>query len=147
MKSLERIALDRLKKEVTFIGIVFLATYGIFQAVFIKENPISVIRTVAGLYWLYILPGYAFMMMFEDKLEAVERLIIGTLAGMAVVGVVGYNLTVIGINMRYHFIILPPAMISLGIFLALQKRKVRRPPEPKREAEQGDQGHKNKDQG
>lgn len=113
---------ETLKKEGLYILLTFLIAAIIFQIIFIKENTLAVVRTVAALFWLFALPGFALMYYWHEKLDFLERLIIGTVLGLAVVGVIGYNLSVIGLHMKYHAIILPAAMIAIGAFAVLKNK-------------------------
>ncbi|MBI2142485.1 hypothetical protein HYU15_03290, partial [Candidatus Woesearchaeota archaeon] len=86
---------ESIKKEALYLLLAFAIITAIFQLIFIKESIITAGRTVAAFFWLFILPGFALMYHWHDKLDFLERLIIGTVLGLAVVGVVGYNLSLL----------------------------------------------------
>lgn len=109
-----------LKKELVYLLLAFAIITAIFQTIFIKENIITAGRTAAALFWLFVLPGFAPMYYWHEKLDFLERLIIGTVLGLAVVGVIGYNLSLF-LNMKYHTILLPAAMLAVGAFVILRK--------------------------
>ncbi|MBI2574524.1 hypothetical protein HYV82_01425, partial [Candidatus Woesearchaeota archaeon] len=93
-----------IKKEALYLLLAFAIITAMFQIIFIKESIITAGRTVAALFWLFVLPGFALMHYWHDKLDFLERLIIGTVLGLAVVGVVGYNLSLL-VHMKYHAIL------------------------------------------
>lgn len=109
-----------LKKEMIYLLLTFSVVAAVFQIIFIRENIITAGRTVAALFWLFVVPGFALMYYWHDKLDFLERLIIGTVLGLAVVGVVGYNLSLL-VHMKYHTILLPFIMLAAGILVVLKK--------------------------
>ncbi len=138
------IALENdMKKEMLNLGMSFAVFFLIFWAAFIKENIITVAWTAASIYWLFVIPGFAIMHHWRNSLEFIERLIMGAVLGLAIVGVVGYNLSVIGLHMKYHTVILPVLMLFAAF--ALEKVKIRGLLKVKGEARQSDKHHKEED--
>ncbi len=121
MKNPERSALHKLKQEGVQLLVAFAAFYLILQAVFLKENPLIVIRTALAIFWTLTLPGFALMSLFFENLEFIERLLIGTVLGLAVIGVVGYNLGLLGINMTVQIILIPSLEIAVAGFVLWKK--------------------------
>ncbi len=114
--------INKLKKEAIYLGILLLLMAAMLKIIFLKESIIITTRTALSLFWLFILPGFAIMFYWHEKLEFIERLIIGTVLSMAVTGVIGYNLSVIGIHIKYHALLLPVAMIGAAALMALKKK-------------------------
>jgi uncharacterized membrane protein len=116
---------NKIIREFGYMGIVFLITAIIFKIIFYKENISVVLRTVFGLFFTLILPGFMLMYYWFEKLDFLERLIIGFPVSAAVTGIFSYYLGIIGINAKYHVFILPPIMIIAGAVIAIKKAGVR----------------------
>ena len=115
--------LSKLKKEISYIGILFILFIVIFKIIFFKENLMVVFRMIMSIFWLFALPGYALMFYWNNKLGFTERLIIGIVLSAAVIGISSYYLGLIGINIEYHPVILPPIMIFIGALINLKEIK------------------------
>ncbi|MBI3034079.1 hypothetical protein HYY72_02875 [Candidatus Woesearchaeota archaeon] len=112
---------ETLKKEAISLGLAYIALLIIFQAVFYRENVLVTLRSVSSLFWLFILPGFIIMLYWHESLDFLQRLIIGSALGAAIVGLLGYNLGLLGIHIMYHGIILPLAMYAVGAIMILKK--------------------------
>ncbi len=110
-----------IKKEALYLLLAFAIITAIFQIIFIKESIITTGRTAAAFFWLFVLPGFALMYHWHEKLDFLERLIIGSVLGLAAVGVIGYNLSLL-VHMKYHTIILPVGMLAVAAFVALRRK-------------------------
>lgn len=115
--------LDKLKKELGYVGILFILFILIFKITFFKESLVVVFRMVISLFWMFILPGYALMFYWKNKLGFTERFIMGIALSTAIIGILSYYLGLIGINIKYHTIILPLIIILAGLFISLRKTK------------------------
>ena len=115
--------LSKLKKEICIIGILLILFILVFKIIFFKENLMVVFRTVLSIFWMFIIPGYFILFYWREKLNFTERLIIGIASSAAVIGIFSYYLGIIGINIKYHTIILPLIMIFIGSFLTLREIK------------------------
>lgn len=112
---------ENTKKELFYILILFFIALIIFKIAFSKENLIVLLRNVFSLFWLFVLPGYFIMLYWKEKLEFLERLIVGVVLAAAVIGISSYYLGLIGINIKYHIVLLPSILIISGILLMLKK--------------------------
>ena len=112
-----------LKKESVYLGAVFLVLLLILKIVFFKEDFTVLIRYAASLFWLFILPGYFAMLYYREKIEFIERIVVGFAVSAAVIGVFSYYIGLIGLNIKYHTFLLPLILIIAGIFFA-SKAKV-----------------------
>tara|TARA_Y100000310_G_C20060137_1_gene524599 strand:- start:94 stop:450 length:357 start_codon:yes stop_codon:yes gene_type:complete len=108
-------------KELKYIGILFLVVLIIFKIAFFKENLLVLIRNVLSLFWLFVLPGYFLMLYWREKLEFIERFIIGIALAAAIIGIFSYYLGLIGLNIKYHTIMLPLILILLGFLFNSKK--------------------------
>ncbi len=109
---------DFVKKESVYLGIVLLALFVILKIVFFKENFILLLRYAFSLFWLFILPGYFAMLYWREKIEFMERISVGFVASAAFIGLLSYYAGLIGLNIKYHIILLPIILIITGIFFA-----------------------------
>ena len=111
---------EQLKSEFIQVFAVFATLFVILKIVFINENLFTLLRFAASLFWLFVIPGFCIMLIWREKLDFIERLIMGTVLGLAVFGLVGYNLSAAGFGMNYQVFLLPVLIISAS-FLALKK--------------------------
>ena len=104
------------------IGLLFLVALIIFKIIFFKENLLVLLGFVASLFWLFVLPGYVIMIYWREKLEFMERFVIGVALAAAIIAIFSYYLGLIGINIKYHGIIMPLALIIIGAVTNLRKQ-------------------------
>ena len=128
MKSPEKIALDsqllgKIKQEALKFGGAVIAAAVIFQLVSYRESPLVVMRTVAAFFWTFVLPGFAIMLYWRERLDFLERLIIGTAVGLAAVATIGYNLGLVGLHLKYQWLVIPALVTAAGVAAALMKKK------------------------
>ena len=107
--------------ELKYIGILFLLALIIFKIAFFKENLVVLLRNVLSLFWLFVLPGYFIMLYWKEKLGFTERFVIGIALSAAIIGIFSYYLGLIGLNIKYHAIVLPLVLILAGIVINLRK--------------------------
>ena len=112
-----------IKKEFLFIGISFLLILVIFKIVFFKEDLMVLIRIVLSLFWLFVIPGYFTMLYWREKIDFLERFIIGIALATAAMGMLSYYLGLIGLNVKYHTFVLPSIFILFGIIINFRKTK------------------------
>ena len=78
---------EQLKNELITLGIIFLLVVVGFRMIFLAESFNTILRTVISIFWIFVLPGFAVMFYWNDKLRFYERLIIGICAGTAIIGI------------------------------------------------------------
>ena len=115
---------ELVKKELQYVGILFLLVLIIFKIAFYKENLIVLFRNVLSLFWLFALPGYFIMLYWKEKLGFLERFIIGIALSAAIIGIFSYYISLIGLNIKYHAIVLPLVLILIGIAINLRNHKI-----------------------
>lgn len=115
----------RLKDEILQISILYLAIIGIFKLLFFNEDIIVVLKVVSGFYFVFLIPGFAMMYYWNEKLDFLERLIIGTVLGMAVFGIISYYTGLMGFNLKYQSYVLPVlfTVLAVGFNYFLSKRR------------------------
>lgn len=116
--------MDRqLKGEMLKLGIVLLLAIAAVKIAFYRQDFITTARTAAALWWMLALPGYALLYYWREKLGFTERAVIGTAAAAAVSAIASYYLGLLGLHVKYHAIVLPLAMIAVGIAVNYRKKK------------------------
>ncbi len=114
-----------LKKEAKTVSIVFAALLLVFKIVFYNESLLVIGRTVLGFFWLFVLPGYALMLFWREKLDFLERLVLGTTAAIALISLASYYLTLSGLlGIHWQWIVLPWGMeVVCGIIMWYKHKK------------------------
>lgn len=119
--ALKKEVFELIKKELQYIGLLFLLTLIIFKIAFFKEGLFVLFRNVLSLFWLFALPGYFIMLYWREKLEFMERFIIGIGVAAGIIGIFSYYFGLLGFNIKYHTIILPLVVILLSFVVMLKK--------------------------
>ena len=113
---------DIIKKEFQYIVLLFLLALIIFKIAFFNERLVILTRTVLSLFWVFVLPGYFLMLYWKEKLPFTERFVIGIALSAAIVGISSYYLGIIGLNIKYHTILLPLTIIIIGFVVNSYKK-------------------------
>jgi len=111
---------EKIVKELKSITIVFIALTVIVYLVFYKDNPLNIIKIVFLYFLLFILQGYALMLYWHKEFDFLERLVLGTIAGISFIGIIGYYLGWMGIGFIGQVI---ASFLIIGIMVYLIIRK------------------------
>ncbi len=114
---------DKLKQELSYLAILLVILIILFKILFYKAAFTTILRTIFSIFWLFILPGYAIMSYWHAELSFLERLIIGAVLGIAIIGVIGYNLGLFGLTNIYNAIFLPLVTIAIAVIVIWRKVK------------------------
>ncbi len=114
--------IKKMKNESLWLLILIVLSILVFKVLFYKESILVVIRTVLAITWLFVLPGFLALYYWHDKLEFTERLIAGAALSTALVAIPSYYLGLLGLNIKYHGIILPLAIIVVGVLILMRKK-------------------------
>ena len=112
---------EDMKKELMYIGLLFIIALVVFKIAFFKEEVTVLLRTVLSLFWLFVLPGYFILLYWKEKLGFMERFIVGIMVSAAITSIASYYIGLIGLNLKYHAILLPLVLIIIGIAAAIRK--------------------------
>ena len=115
-------AFEQMKKELAIISAIFVLTFLAFKAIFLSEDFFIVLRTVAAIFWVLVLPGFAIMLYWREELKFYERLIIGIGVGTALIGLLSYYTGLMSLHVKYHAILLPLAIILAGFIMAATRK-------------------------
>ena len=113
---------ELVKKESRYMSLLLIIILIIFKIVYFKESLIVLLRVVLSLFWLFAVPGYFIMLYWGEKLEFIERIIVGIGLAAAVIGIFSYYVGLIGAGIRYHTFLLPLTIIIIGFIIAVRKR-------------------------
>jgi len=106
-----------LKKDLKKIGIVLLVSIIILKILFYKENLWVILKLVLSFLWLIILPGFSLMYYWGEKLNFIERLLIGIVLGTVLFAGISYYLGLLAIHIKYHIIGIPIILLILAWFI------------------------------
>lgn len=123
MIALRKEIFDLVKKETIYISVLFLLALVIFKIAFYKENVITLFRNVLSIFWLFVLPGYFIMLYWHEKLSFLERTIVGIVIAAGATGILSYYLGIIGLNIKFHVLLLPLLLILLGFIAVIRKKQ------------------------
>lgn len=121
--ALKKEIFEKIKKEAISLIIVLGIFLIIFKLVFFKESFTIILKVVFSIFWLFVLPGYLIMYYWHQKLEFIERLIVGIALSAAFIGIFSYYFGILGINIKFHTILLPIILIIIGFFINFFNRK------------------------
>ncbi len=107
--------LKSLKEEWKLLIALCAAVAVILQIAYYKENTGQVIRTAATITWLFIMPGYFLTLHWRGPMGFLERIIIGTIAAMALTGLLSYYLGLLSLKTGSQPFLLPP-LIIIAVF-------------------------------
>lgn len=114
--------IEKIKKELLYLLIVFGVFVVIMKIGFYKENLFSVIKSSLGIFWIFF-SGFFVMYNWHDKLEFLERILISVPFSLAVIGISSYYAGIFWIHIKYHNVILPLLLILTGIVLIYTRRQ------------------------
>ena len=121
MIALNKETFEQIRKELMYSGVLFIVIFTIFKLIYYKDSFSASLVFVASLFWMFVLSGYFIMFYWKEKLDFMERLIIGIALSAAVIGISSYYIGLTGLNIRYHGTILPLAMILIGLGINFRK--------------------------
>jgi len=116
-------SLNKLKNEGTYLIYIVLAAIVLFKLIFYKESFIVSIRTVIAFFWLFILPGFYFLYYWHNKLGFIERIIISVPVSVSVLSIVSYYLGLMGLDLKYHAVILPVLFLIADFILIFSSKQ------------------------
>ena len=106
--------LHKLQKEVIILLSICIASVVVFKLLFFRQDALTVARVVAAFIWLFVVPGYALMLSFHERLSFPVRLGLGICVAGALLGLAAYYLGIIGIRVQFSRVIVPLAAIIIG---------------------------------
>ncbi len=127
-----------IKKELLLLLAVLGLMVIVIKIAYYKESVLVVVRTAATLFWLFVIPGYALTLYWRQKLDFIERVVIGTIGALAVSGLMSYYLGLLGLKIQNQTFLLPVGIIAVSSLAAL-KSLARKGPRQQQEQKQQEQ--------
>ena len=110
-------------KEKAYLFLVWLGLFAILQIVFYKENFLSTVRISLSIYFMSVVAGFSWMYYWYEKLDFLERLVLGSVLGLALSGVSMYYLSFIGIGPKITSWIMPLLFGVLGLIFVFYRKR------------------------
>jgi hypothetical protein len=103
------------------VGIVFIVMYLLLQALYIRENMLTVLRLVISYMYLFFIPGY--VLLSHVKFKEIIRIVLSLPVGFAVMGILVYYFNIIfHIPITPYYLIYPFVIILIASFPYIKKR-------------------------
>lgn len=115
---------EKIKEESIYLAILSAIFLIALKIVFYKENISTIIKTLFSVLYIIIIPGYSIMLFWAKEIEFKERLAIATVTGTIIMGLASYYLGILGVNMKYHLILLPLLITIAAIILNMKYNKI-----------------------
>lgn len=104
--------LRKLLNELLMLAVV-TAAFGVLLKILLPLSSLAEIsRLIAGVFWLFVLPGYCIMLPWQKELVLMERAVIGMLAAAGLLAIASYYLGMAGVHIRSHTVLLPALVIA-----------------------------------
>jgi hypothetical protein len=108
------VLLNVLKKEWKYLAVLFVIVLVILKIAYYREGILEVVKITVWLFWLFVIPGYVVMLNWQKTLGFVERSVIGTIAGIAVIGLSSYYFGIAGLRIGNQQFILPVFVVVVA---------------------------------
>lgn len=112
---------SNLIREIRSLTIVMVILVIIMKIIFYRDDFISTTRLGLSLFWLFVLPGYAILYYWKDKIIFAERIAVGAVLAAGFMAISSYYLGLAGVHIKYHGIILPVIMLIIAAILSRKK--------------------------
>ena len=114
---------ELVREEGKALGIVAGVLFVVLLVAFYKSGVIVALRMALALLWLFVVPGMLLLLFLREKLQRMERILIGSLLSAGVLGIASYYIGLIGFNVNYHYLVLPLVLDGAGIIVFLWHSK------------------------
>ncbi len=114
---------ELMNQEARALGITAIVVFTILLIAFYKSSPLIILKMAAALLWLFAIPGMLLLLCLREKLDRMERMVMGALLSAAILGISSYYVGLLGLNLKYHYVVLPIVLDAVGIFLFMRHEK------------------------
>lgn len=129
MKNALNQKISKLKEDLKTLTILFFIILIVFKIFFFNEPFFNLLKVYWGLWWVFVLPGFILLFYWHDNLDFLERFLLGIGISAAFIGISSYYLGLIGINTKYHGIILPTILLIMGLaIIYFRDNRIKDPP-------------------
>jgi len=115
---------EQLVKDLKYLGLIAVVMFVFFKFHYKSESIFILIKLLIAHFYLFILPGYAIMLSFIEKLDFWERFAIALGVGYGVQPLLLYLInTIVKVNILKYNQIVSIALIVIGLLLFFKKKK------------------------
>jgi uncharacterized membrane protein len=112
-----------MKKETQYLIGLFIAIIIFSKIIFYKESAGTILQLILSLFYLLILPAFAWLYYWHKELSFMHRFIISFAASLAIVGIESYYLGLLGLDLKTYAYFVPALMIISGYLFNLKWNK------------------------
>ncbi len=113
--------------ELKVILIAFILFYAFFQIHYYKENVFVVLKTVIAHFYLFIIPGYSLCWIFYDKIDRIERFILGIGLGYGLQPFLLYLInSITKVNIGGYYLYVSGGLIIIGSIIFIWRIRQKR---------------------
>lgn len=113
----------KIKNESKYLFLIFVLLIFIFKGLFYNEPLMNILRILISYFLVFVLPGFCLMYYWNNRLEFLERLVVGIFLQTAIVGITSYYLGLLGLHIKYHGILLPVIVIGVAVVILNREEK------------------------
>ncbi len=111
------------KQDSAKLAILFILVSVILKIVLYKESVLTILAVTAKLFYTMIIPGMVIFYRLDKNF--MFKLILGFVFVLALTGITSYYLGIIGVHVKYHSYIIPPAIMLIGILIFLKNKEAK----------------------
>ena len=115
--------IKQLMEEAKGLGVLLAAIMIVLKIAFYRESAGIIAVKSLSIFWLFVLPGYSILLIWKDRLDFTSRAIMGVPVSAFMIGILGYYISLMGIDARYHPMVLPPLMMAIPVIYLFCKRR------------------------
>lgn len=101
--------------EILWLFGIFFAVVIATSIVFPEEDLITNLKLVAGLFWMFLIPGFMVLYRWESVLSMLERVVIAVPTSVGIYGLLSYLLGILGLPVWNQVFLLPAIVCIAGI--------------------------------
>jgi len=119
--------IKKITEDIKLLGLSFAAMFVILKIAFFNEPFLSLLASLAALYWILILPAFGITYLIEE-IDFIERLVISIPLSAALVGIFSYYAGLAGISAKGWTFFIP--LLFMAISAAIMAVKLKSAPKP-----------------
>src|SRR3989338_1471489 len=93
---------ELLKSEWVRLLYIAIGMAIVLKLIFFNESFAGIWRITLALLWIAVIPGYCMTLWLNMRYQLALRLIVGSMASAAIVGIASYYIGIMGIDIWYH---------------------------------------------
>ena len=113
---------ELLKSEWVRLLYIAIGMAIVLKLIFFNDSFAGIWRITLALLWIAVIPGYCMTLWLNMRYQLALRLIVGSMASAAIVGIASYYIGIMGIDIWYHPFLIPPGIIAVSVLLYARKK-------------------------